>query len=166
MIRKYALSIAGAVLLTGFVVLLFNSNALAQKPQPESALAPAVDVGPSFTYQGYLQQGGVAVNGSCDFEFRLFNALTAGTQIGPTQPKNGQAISQGRFTVDLNFGASAIDGQARWLQIAVRCPAGSGAFTTLAPRQVLTATPYALSLRPGAVVAGNVSSAGIIELDE
>jgi len=30
------------------------------------------------------------------------------------------------------------------LQIAIRCPAGSGNYTTLTPRQPLTATPYAL----------------------
>ncbi len=164
MIRKYALIIAGAVLLTGLVALALNNKAVAQETPPEAALAPAIDVSTFFTYQGYLLQGGVAVNGSCDFEFRLYNALTAGTQVGPTQPANGQAISAGRFTALLNFGPSAIDGQARWLQIAVRCPSGSGAFTTLSPRQVLTAAPYALSLRPGAAVNGNVSRAGIINL--
>ena len=164
MIRKYALIIAGAVLLTGLVALALNNKAVAQETPPEAALAPAIDVSSFFTYQGYLLQGGVAVNGSCDFEFRLYNALTAGTQVGPTQPANGQAVSAGRFTALLNFGPSAIDGQARWLQIAVRCPSGSGAFTTLSPRQVLTAAPYALSLRPGAAVNGNVSRTGIINL--
>jgi hypothetical protein len=52
----------------------------------------------------------------------------------------------------------SFSGEARWLQIAVRCPAGSGTYTTLAPRQALTATPYALSLRPGAQVVGDVFS--------
>jgi hypothetical protein len=164
MIRKYALTIAGAVLLAGLVALLFNSNTVAQEASPGPLRAPAVDIGPSFTYQGYLEQGGVAATGSCDFEFRLFGAATAGTQIGPVQSISGQAMDQGRFTVELNFGAAANDGQARWLQIAARCPSGSGAFTTLIPRQVLSATPYALSLRPGAVVAGTVASGGILNL--
>lgn len=164
MIRKYALTIVSAVLLTGLVALALNNKAVAQETPPEAVLAPAIDVSSFFSYQGYLTQGGVAVNGSCDFEFRLYNALTAGTQVGPTQPANGQAISAGRFTVLLNFGPNAVDGQARWLQIAVRCPSGSGAFTTLSPRQVLTAAPYALSLRPGAAVTGDVSSAGILNL--
>ena len=117
MIRKYALIIAGAVLLTGLVALALNNKAVAQETPPEAVLAPSIDVSSFFSYQGYLTQGGVAVNGSCDFEFRLYNALTAGTQVGPTQPANGQAISAGRFTVLLNFGPNAVDGQARWLQI-------------------------------------------------
>ena len=162
--RKIALTIAGAVLLAGLAALLFNSNTIAQEAPPEPARAPAVDVGPSFTYQGYLEQGGVAVTGSCDFEFRLYSVATGGTQIGTTQAIARQALDRGRFTVALNFGASAMNGQARWLQIAVRCPTGSGAFTTLTPRQALTASPYALTLRPGAVVAGTVVAGGILEL--
>ncbi|MGB9873233.1 MAG: hypothetical protein ACPLYD_16450, partial [Anaerolineae bacterium] len=47
-------------------------------------------------------------------------------------------------------------GDARWLAIAVRCPAGSGSYQPLTPRQALTAAPYALSLRPGAVVSGTL----------
>ncbi|HSN78664.1 MAG TPA: hypothetical protein VL334_26640 [Anaerolineae bacterium] len=164
MIRRYTFTMVGAALLAGVLVLLSNSHTIAQSTPSRAPLAPAVDIGPSFTYQGFLEQGGVAVTGSCDFEFRLYGVATAGTQIGTTQAISGQAIDQGRFTVALNFGAGAIDGQARWLQIAVRCPSGSGAFTTLTPRQVLTATPYALSLRPGAVVAGTVASGGVLNL--
>ena len=164
MIRKTALSIAGAVLLAGLVALSFNSNTTAQVAPPRPDLAPAVDIGPAFTYQGFREQGGVAATGTCDFEFRLFGAATAGTQIGPVQSVNGQVMDQGRFTVELDFGAAANDGQARWLQIAARCPSGSGSFTTLIPRQVLSATPYALSLRPGAVVAGTVASGGVLNL--
>ena len=42
---------------------------------------------------------------------------------------------------------------------AVRDGSSSGAYTTLAPRQALTATPYALSVRPGAQVIGNTGLA-------
>jgi hypothetical protein len=152
------------VLLAGLVALLFNSNTTAQEAPPEPLRAPAADIGPSFTYQGYLEQGGVTVTDSCDFEFRLYGVATGGTQIGTTQSLPRQALDRGRFTVALDFGASAMNGQARWLQIAVRCPTGSGAFTTLTPRQALTASPYALTLRPGAVVAGTVVAGGILEL--
>lgn len=164
MIHKNALAIVGAVLLAALAALSWNGASLAQEAPSSADLAPAVDIGSSFTYQGFLQQGGVAVTGSCDFEFRLFGAATGGTQIGPVQSISGEAIDQGRFTVELNFGAAANDGQARWLQIAARCPSGPGAFTTLLPRQTLTATPYALTLRPGAAVVGSVASDGILNL--
>jgi len=169
MIRKHVLTVVfvvvGAMLLAGIAVQSPSNQVMAQEGQPGAALAPAVDVGGTFTYQGLIQQSGVAFDGSCDFQFGLFDALTVGTQVGATQTQNGQTVSKGRFTTVLDFGANAFNGQARWLQIAARCPSGSGSFTTLTPRQPLTAAPYALSLQPGAVIAGNVSSsAGILNL--
>ncbi len=55
---------------------------------------------------------------------------------------------------ELDFGDKAFEGDERWLAIAVRCPAGSGTYTTLNPRQLLSAVPYALGLRPGARIKG------------
>jgi len=49
--------------------------------------------------------------------------------------------------VQLDFGSSAFSGDSRWLEIAVRCPAGGGPYTSLDPRQPLTAAPYALYAR-------------------
>jgi hypothetical protein len=64
-------------------------------------------------------------------------------------------VANGLFTIpDLDFGGSAFTGEARWLAISVRCPAGSGRHTALDPRQALTAAPYALTLRPGAIISG------------
>lgn len=164
MTKRRAVAITGAVLLASLIVTALRYTVTAQETPPNAVLAPAVNVGSSFTYQGYLEQGGLAYNGSCDFEFKLYGAATGGTQIGSTQSPRNQAVSQGRFTVELNFGAGAINGQARWLQIGVRCPTGSGAFTTLTPRQILTATPFALSMLPGAGVSGSVASDGILNL--
>jgi hypothetical protein len=102
-------------------------------------------VGTEFTYQGQLQQNGTAVTGTCDLQFALFDEEADGTQVGPALPFNGVQVTNGLFTLQLDFGA-VFDGSDLWLQIANRCPAGSGDFTTLAPRQPITATPYALSL--------------------
>jgi len=52
-------------------------------------------------------------------------------------------VSNGLFTVTLDFGGGVFTGQARWLEIAVRTN-GSGAFTALQPRQELMPAPYAL----------------------
>lgn len=58
------------------------------------------------------------------------------------------SVSDGLFTVQLDFASNAFTGDARWLQISgVRCPAGSGDYTTFPDRQELTATPYALYAR-------------------
>jgi len=101
-------------------------------------------VGTAFTYQGQLQGASGVVSGSCDFQFSLWDALTNGAQVGTTQTKTGVSVSSGLFTVTLDFGTGAFAGDARWLDIAVRCPAGSGPYVSLTPRQALTAAPYAV----------------------
>jgi hypothetical protein len=107
-------------------------------------------IGTAFTYQGQLQSGGAPVNEDCDFMFSLWDAAGSGSppaggnQVGSTQPAPNTPVINGLFAVRLDFGSSAFRGQARWLQTAVRCPAGSGDYTTLAPRQALTPVPYAL----------------------
>jgi hypothetical protein len=53
-------------------------------------------------------------------------------------------VSEGYFTAQLDFGSGIFTGDSRWLEIWVRCPAGSGSYTQLLPRQPITATPYAL----------------------
>ena len=139
-------------------------RAQAQGPGPEwpalsgaeGASSTQAAVGTAFTYQGYLKDTSGPVNGTCDFQFGLWDAGSSGSQVGSTQTKTGVQVSDGYFTVpDLDFGNSAFQGNARYLQIAVRCPAGSGSYTTLIGRVALTAAPYAHSLRPGAVISGN-----------
>ncbi len=167
MIRKYFLltGFIAAMLLISLTAPALGGQAFAQASGADGALGIDADVGASFTYQGYLQQNGAASNGSCDFEFKLYDASSGGSQVGSTQTRTGTSVTQGRFTVELDFGPSAFNGQARWLEISVRCPAGSGSYTTLAPRQPLTPAPYAHSLRPGAVIEGDVNTPdGILNL--
>ena len=111
-------------------------------------------VGTSFTYQGQLRENDLPVTGLGDLEFRLFNDGSSGAQIGTTQLHANVSIVNGLFTAELDFGAGAFNGYTRWLEVAVRSPAGSGEFITLSPRQSITATPYALQTR-GLFVDGN-----------
>lgn len=113
-----------------------------------------------FTYQGRLQQAGVLFSGACDFQFSLWDAANGGAQQGNTLSMTGVAVEEGLFTVQLDFG-NQFRGDERWLGTAVQCP-GDGAYTTLTPRQQLTAVPYALSLRPGAVVVQTAANARAI----
>ncbi len=112
-------------------------------PAATAAQTPLDD---SFTYQGYLEQAGTPVNGLADIRFSLWDDASDGNQIASTLLGSEILVANGVFTAELDFGP-AFDGNARWLEIAVRAPAGSGSFTTLAPRQSLTATPYALQTR-------------------
>ncbi len=106
--------------------------------------APATALGTAFTYQGQLKEGSNPANGAYDFQFKLFDALSGGAQVGSTVVKNDLAVSGGLFTTELDFGAAAFDGQARWLQVEVRPGASTGAYTALTPRRALLASPYAL----------------------
>ena len=119
-----------------------------------AGLVLGAPLGTAFTYQGQLRMAGVPVNGNCDFQFSLFDAVAAGTPIGATLTASNLSLVDGRFTVQLDFGAAAFTGEARWLQIAARCPTSSGSFTTLDPRQPLTPSPYAL-FAPSATSAAN-----------
>jgi hypothetical protein len=122
----------------------------------------------AFTYQGRLMVNGAPANGTNDLTFTLYNAASAGATLGVSNVVNDLAISNGLFTVTLDYGASAFDGSDRWLQIAVRPGASAGAYTNLTPRQPITATPYAIrALTAGSattassVAAGAVTSAGL-----
>src|SRR5438034_5678806 len=96
----------------------------------------------SFTYQGRLTDGGTAANGNYDLQFVLFDSLSGGAQVGSTQTVNTVAVSNGVFTVSLDFGANSFPGANRFLEISAR-PTG-GSFTLLTPRQPITSTPYAV----------------------
>jgi len=96
-----------------------------------------------FTYQGRLNDSNQVANGNFDFEFKLFTALTGGTQDGTPREVLNVAVTNGVFTVVVDFGAGAFPGADRFLEIAVR-PSGGGDFTTLTPRQQIMLTPYAI----------------------
>jgi hypothetical protein len=121
-----------------------------------AALLALADVarsqGTTFAYQGRLNLNGVPAYGSYDLTFALFNVSGGAGQVGRTLTSTATSVSNGLFTVTLDFG-NQFPGANRWLEIAVRTN-GGGAFTTLAPRQPLTPTPYA-------IYAGGVNAAGL-----
>src|SRR5262245_35343883 len=114
------------------------------------ATGGAATVRTAFTYQGQLQRGGGPYTGSCTMQFSLWDEPSDGVQKGETKTIPDVIVVSGLFTTAIDFGEQ-FSGNARWLQAAVQC-AGDSGFTPLTPRQQLTATPYALGLRPGALV--------------
>lgn len=99
--------------------------------------------GTAFSYQGSLTDNGATAKGAYDFQFRLYSAATAGEPIGEPVSRDDLEVRDGIFVTALDFGAR-FDGAPRYLEISVRPGASAGAYTTLAPRQELTAAPMAL----------------------
>ena len=105
----------------------------------------AQGLGTTFTYQGKLNDGGSPANDQYDLEFSLYDEPNeAGIQVGASITKENVNTYDGFFTVILDFGAMAFNGDKRWLQIGVRPVDSGGGFTALSPRQYLTPNPYAI----------------------
>jgi hypothetical protein len=160
--RLRRLIIIGVLTLSILLVLAIGLSQ-AQGPAPGDEIGiQGTQMGTAFTYQGQLISGTQPVSGTCDFTFNLYDAPSVGTQIGITQTKGSIAVTNGLFTVnDLDFGSGAFNGEARWLSVDVRCPAGSGSYTSLDPRQPLTPAPYALAL-PGLWTQQKATSPNLI----
>lgn len=113
-----------------------------------SAQALAQPVSTSFTFQGVVTDGGTPANATYDMQFRLYDASSGGSQVGPTLCSDNLAVAGGTFAVQLDFGSAAFTGSKRFIEMSIRPDAGldctaSTGFTSLAPRQEVTATPYA-----------------------
>lgn len=114
----------------------------------------------AFTYQGRLSAGSVPANGYFDLRFAVFNALSLGTQQGTALTNPATAVSNGLITVSLDFGSGVFTGQDRWLEIAVRTN-NSGAFSVLAPRQILGRTPYSLVANAASNLLGSLPASQV-----
>jgi hypothetical protein len=111
----------------------------------QAKISNAASMGTAFTYQGRLIDTNVTADGLYDFQFKLFDANVAGSQLGTDVNTPEVDVIDGYFTVELDFGA-VFEGSQRWLEIGVRPgeledPNG---YTILSPRQDVTPTPYAL----------------------
>ena len=82
--------------------------------------------------------------------------MEGGTRSIPTNAAT--AVSNGLFTVTLDFGAGIFTGNDVWLDISVRTN-GNSTFSELSPRQPLTPTPYAEFATTASNLSGTVSAA-------
>ncbi len=131
-------------------LMLLTGLTFAQAPD-------ATPLGTGFTYQGELMSGGTPYSGTCDFQFGLYDAATMGTLVGEITLTE-VTVAKGIITTQLDFGSGKFNGENRWLGISVRCPAGTGTYTELTPRQPLTAAPYALHAIDAWSLTGNAGT--------
>ena len=108
----------------------------------------------AFTYQGQLHDVGTNANGTYTMIFKLYDTVSTGNQIG-SGITNTPTLANGLFTVNLDFGAGAFNGSARWLDITVT---NGGVTQELSPRVQVLPAPYAQF----AAVAATVTNGGIM----
>ncbi len=150
------LHVGGALSIAAAQILLVAPTAvLAQTP-----------MGTTFTYQGKITLSNIPIEGTdCCFDVSLWDAALGGTQLA-TWGICGPDVSEGLFTLPVDFGQDMFDGTARWLEIAVCCQPPDDCslfanFTTLTPRQKVTPAPHALAL-PGLWTQQNSTSPNLI----
>src|SRR5215471_11202890 len=101
--------------------------------------------GTAFSYQGRLNTNGTPATGNFDLRFTIYDSTNLpGTIIAGPLTNSTVGVTNGLFTVQLDFGSSPFSGAARWLDIAVRSNS-SAAFSVLSPRQPLSPIPYAIT---------------------
>jgi hypothetical protein len=141
------------------IVLVQSIVVLALQSAP-----PGRAQGTAFTYQGNLNDSGVPANRSYDLAFSLFSSDHGPGQLGDTVTNSAIGITNGVFTVLLDFGPGNFSGSDCWLEIGVRTNGGNE-FVILSPRQKITASPYAITaanlsgIVPGAGISGAYSNA-------
>ncbi|MFM2289839.1 MAG: hypothetical protein RL684_2982, partial [Pseudomonadota bacterium] len=115
---------------------------------------PAAHAAPQetlFTYQGSLRANGAPANGAYNFTFHLYDAETGGSPLTLPVTIPNLTVSNGSFTVDLDF-PGQFTGQQRWIEVTVDGQ-------TLSPRQPVNAVPVA-QFALNAAVAGPTGPAG------
>jgi photosystem II stability/assembly factor-like uncharacterized protein len=122
--------------------------------QPSTAFAQ----GTAFTYQGQLQNNGSPASGIYDLRFTIYDAITNGSLIAGPLTNSATGVTNGLFTVTLDFGGGVFTGPARWLQLDVRTN-GGGAFATLFPFQPILPVPYAIFANTSSNLSGTVPAA-------
>lgn len=142
-------------LLVILVLFVSASSAVGQQGPDNSSVVQApvsieTTVASKISYQGMLREGGNPVTGTRNltFEFWDNNACT-GASPAFTVSKPAVAINNGLFSIALEM-PERFSGVAYWLRVKV----GGTALGC----QELLASPYALTLRPGATIAAGYTA--------
>lgn len=134
--------ISGLLPIVLLILLGGLAPANAQSPAPRAGDGALAVPSTSLPFQGSLRNAGGPIDGVCDLKFSLYDAASGGARIGSDLFRTGVTLADGYIATSLDFG-DVFGNAARWLEIAVRCPAGQGSYVTLTPRQEVGWTPRA-----------------------
>jgi len=140
----------GTLALIGLMLVVTGAWAGPDRVNPAVPLAPAGAVSETISYQGRLLEGSTPVKGNRVMTFSLYADATGGLPLW--SQSSSVTITDGLFNVELAVSPGIFDGRALWLGVQA-----AGDATEMTPRQPLLPAPYALSLRPGAVVSATSS---------
>ncbi|MBI3867456.1 MAG: hypothetical protein HY299_02910 [Verrucomicrobia bacterium] len=104
----------------------------------------AAPLGTAFTFQGRLADNGVYPTGHYELRVSLWDDAAAGSRVGNTNAFSSVDVTNGLFTVSLDFGSGAFNGAARWLQLGVRSNGVVTAPVPLSPRMPVSPAPHSL----------------------
>jgi N-acetylneuraminic acid mutarotase len=113
----------------------------------------------AFTYQGQLTDKGAPANGLYDFTCGLYATNTGGVSVTTNFSVVKVPVTNGLFTVMLDFDPAVFTGNPLYLELQVS-PAGAGKFSPLLPRQLLTSAPYAFR-SASALLASHATTADV-----
>ncbi len=111
--------------------------------------------GTAFTYQGQLDTASGPASGTYNLTFTLYTAGSGGVAVAGPVTNNTVNITNGMFTVMVDFGPGTFIGETNWLQMGVETN-GATSFTALTPRQQLTPVPYAIFANTASNLLGTV----------
>jgi len=151
--RKWLIT-SGTVALAALVMLaLAVGLTQAQGPEPpegENSVEGPMDVATiapgAIPIQGRLTDAsGNPLDGTYNLTFRLYEASSGGTAL--CSDTNSVSVDNGLFSTYMDHCYNDLHGQKVWLGIEV------GSDGEMTPRQIIYPVPYALTLKPGAVIS-------------
>lgn len=107
-----------------------------------------------FAHQGSLPTSASPTTGSFEMEVRLFDAAAGGSQVGSTLTVANVAVTDLKFNIKLDFGATAFPGADRFLEFRFRKQGSAAPFTVVSPRDKVVSVPYAIRALEASRVGG------------
>jgi len=163
-----------SVLALGLLLALAVGLSQAQGPEPpEGDVRPQGEtgataiVGGAIPIQGRLTDadGNPLPDGDYTLTFRLYDIVVGGTPLcvdvdgPPGDPSHSVHVADGLFAASMDScTADVLNGQQLYLGIEV------GDDGEMTPRQYIYPVPYAWSLRPGAVINGDVAGDSVLQV--
>lgn len=147
---------SAVVLLLLLVVMVGLSQAMGQEGRKSAA--PQAIVGSAFTFQGTLERASRPANGIHNMRFALYDASNGGQRMGNAIIRD-VSVNNGQLDIELDFG-DVFDGTRVWLQVSIFShydEFNDPVYIPLDPRYEIRPVPYALSLRPGAKIVGDIA---------